>query len=67
MCHISFSRSPMHWQHHDWRMLAFDGIAKYCLEGLIEESLQDAMFRALDALSRATTYQAPSESVNMSM
>lgn len=57
----------MHWQHHDWRMLAFDGIAKYCLEGLIEESLQDAMFRALDALSRATTYQAPSESVNMSM
>ena len=46
-------------QHHDWKVpvVAFDGIAKYCLEGLLGAVQQDALFRALDALSTATTYQ----------
>ena len=54
---ITHHHTNLAFQHHDWKMLAFDGIAKYCLEGLLGEAQQDAMFRALDALSAATTYQ----------
>jgi hypothetical protein len=50
------------WQHYDWRSVAFDGIGKYCLEGLLGAQCQDALFRAFDALSAATTYVVTSSS-----
>jgi hypothetical protein len=44
-------------QHYEWKAWAFDGVGKYCLEGLLSVDMQDAMFSTLDALSDVVSYK----------